>query len=84
MDQRDTFQNLSQLHSIVSGLFTEKQKASLLIDSNGLTRVEGEITFIEQQGDPAKTVITIDNVDQINLSQIIAVNGLFRSDYSEC
>lgn len=84
MDQRATFHNLPELLSIVLDLFKQKQKASSLIDADGLTRIEGTISFIKQENNVGKTTITIDNMTEITIEQIIAVNGLFRSDYSEC
>jgi hypothetical protein len=84
MDQRATFESLSELLSIVSDLFVQKQHASFLVDINGLTRMEGKVSFINQQKDVSKTTITIDDISEVRIDQIIAVNGLFRSDYSEC
>jgi hypothetical protein len=84
MDQRATFESLSQLLSIVSDLFVQKQNASFLVDINGLTRMEGKISFIKREKDVSKTTITIDNRSEITINQIVAVNGLFHSDYSEC
>ena len=80
MDKRETFDSTDSLKNILAGLYQQKQKASFLIDENGLMRLEGLITDI-QQGD--NTTITIGD-NQIALEQIIAVNGIFRGDYSEC
>jgi hypothetical protein len=84
MDQRATFESLSQLLLIVTDLFVQKQNASFLVDINGLTRIEGKISFIKREKDVSKTTITIDNRSEITINQIVAVNGLFHSDYSEC
>ncbi len=83
MDQRQTFNNNNELLSFVTSLSIEKLKVSLLIDNEGLTRVEGIITSIKQSGDIENTSIIIDNSDTILLKEIIGINGLFRSDYSE-
>lgn len=80
MDKRETFDSTDSLKNILAGLYQQKQKASFLIDKNGLTRLEGLITDI-QQGDNAS--ITVGD-NQIALEQIIAVNGIFRGDYTEC
>jgi hypothetical protein len=84
MDQRATFESLSELLSIVSDFFVQKQQASFLVDINGLTRMEGKVSFIKQEKDVSKTTITVDDISDIRIDQIIAVNELFRSDYSEC
>ena len=84
MDKRETFKDYQQLLSIFSNLQQQQQKAALLIDAEGLTRMEGAVTRIERSDDAGKSIITIDNKDSISLEQVIAVNGLFRDDYSEC
>lgn len=84
MDQRQTFANSYELISSVKALIKDAVKASLLIDNDGLERLEGIITSITQDDDLNKTFIAIDNKREVALTDIIAVNGLFRSDYSEC
>lgn len=81
MDKRETFANIDSLKTILSNLYQQKQKASLLIDKDGLTRVEGIITHMQQNGSTA-TITVGDKL--IALEQIIAVNGIFRDDYTEC
>lgn len=81
MDRRETFDSTDSLKNILAGLYQQKQKASFLIDKNGLTRMEGLITNMQEQGD--NITITVGN-DPISLEQIIAVNGIFRGDYTEC
>lgn len=84
MDQRETFSNADQLFSIVSTIYQQKQRGAFLIDAGGITRVEGEITAVEKNADINKSVIRIDKSGIILFEQIIGVNGVFRSDYTEC
>lgn len=84
MDQRQVFNNDEELLSFVTLMSNQKLKAFLLIDRAGLTRVEGVITSIIEKDDIENTSIRIDNRDTICLNEIIGINGLFRSDYSEC
>ncbi|TKK70998.1 hypothetical protein FC093_04785 [Ilyomonas limi] len=84
MDKRDTFKDYQQLLSIFLNLQEQQQQAALLIDDEGLTRIEGKITNVEQSEDIGKSTIAIDNKEAVILEHIIAVNGLFRDDYSEC
>lgn len=84
MDQRVTFRDEQQLLSIFSNLRHQDKLASLLIDEDGLTRKEGKISGIEQGENIGKTKITVDGDEPFHLEQVIAVNGLFRDDYSEC
>jgi len=82
MDKRETFGSPQKLLAILNNL--QQQQVSLLVDDNGLTRMEGTITAIEEESNAANAVVTINGADKILLRQIIAVNGVFRSDYSEC
>lgn len=81
MDKRETFDTTDSLKTILAGLYQQNQKASFLIDKDGLTRLEGLITHIELQGD--STTIMVGDMP-IAIEQIIAVNGIFRDDYTEC
>lgn len=83
MDQRETFSNEAELLSVISRFFEQKLLVSLLIDQQGLSRIEGYIGAIEISDDIRKTTITVSD-NKISLEEIIAANGLFRSDYSEC
>ena len=84
MDKRQTFINSYELFSFVQQIFQQKQHAALLIDKEGLTRIEGTITCINQHDDVNKTKIVIDDSFPVLIKEIIGINGLFRSDYSEC
>jgi hypothetical protein len=84
MDKRQTFADSTELLSILSGFYEDKQNVALLVDIDGLTRMEGRITAINQNGDLNKTIIIVDDKDGTLLNEIVAVNGIFSSDYSEC
>ena len=84
MDQRQTFEDTDQLFSFISEVFQKQRPASLLIDKDGLERLEGVITGIEPHLDVDITRIIINDITPVLLKEIIGINGLFRSDYSEC
>ena len=84
MDQRQTFKDSDQLFSFISRIFQQQQHASLLIDKDGLERVEGIITAIEPHNNVDETSIIINDTTSVFIKEIIGINGLFRSDYSEC
>ena len=84
MDQRNTFKDLSQLLSLVSALKDNKENASFIIDRDGLSRMEGIITAVEENAIINKTSVHLNPSNIVFLDQVIAVNGIFRSDYSEC
>ena len=87
MDQRITFGTLDELKNILSDLQRTQARASLLIDRDGLTRVEGMIMSL-QESNPSlgQTTFRLEGPDSapIHLQEVIAVNGIFRSDFSEC
>jgi hypothetical protein len=85
MDQRNTFNGTNQLLDIITSLFKQKGKASLIIDKEGLTRMEGLITKVEQNNNNiGETMIHLRPSNYFLLDEVIAINGVFRSDYSEC
>ena len=84
MDQRQTFKDSDELLSFVSQIFQQKQQASLLIDKDGLTRVEGTITAINEHNNVNETSIVVNDTIPFAIKEIIGINGIFRSDYSEC
>ena len=59
-----------------------EEKIHLLIDDNGLVRMEGFIHSIrkEASGDS----IELKDGRIINVQTIVAVNGIFRPEYGEC
>jgi hypothetical protein len=84
MDQRTTFKDVDQLMDIINVVFKEKAKASFIIDKEGLTRMEGLITNVEHNTSSARTVVHLQPSNYFHLDEVIAINGIFRSDYSEC
>ena len=84
MDQRHTFDNYAALLSILSTLQQEEKMVSMLVDHDGLTRIQGHITSIVNSEDPKQASIHLGNHRPVLLSQVIGVNGIFHADYSEC
>lgn len=81
MDQRQTFSDISELKNILIKLIEDKKNADFLIEKNGLTRLSGVINELKEGGD---NLIVVNGNSEIKLNDIIAVNGIFQSDYSEC
>lgn len=84
MDTRQTFETLNELASIIFQFHERKEKISLLLDRDGLTRMQGIISSIDHDDDVSRTTVKLDDGNVILLKEVIAVNGIFRSDYSEC
>lgn len=85
MDQRQTFADTRELLTILTNLYTKRVTVALLIDQNGLSRISG---FIELLGESSFTVFenhtNTASKHRILLHEVVAVNGIFHSDYSEC
>jgi hypothetical protein len=82
MDQRTTFATFSELFALLSSL--QGVKASFILDHEGLTRLDGVVTSLAPADDPRKSTFVLDGGPSFSLEQVIAVNGTFRWDYSEC
>lgn len=82
MDQRTIFQDYSELLRLLYSL--QGTHASFLVDDDGLTRLDGTITAVAPDTNAAKSQFVLDGTITLHLEQVIAVNGIFRSDYSEC
>ena len=81
MDTRNTLNTNETFLEVLKNAFHSRTKVSLLFDDNGMARTEGLIKAFSP-GPPAS--IELDNGSKIEVIKIIAINGLFLSDYSEC
>ncbi len=84
MDIRQTFASTQELSEILLTILDEGSVAALLVDDQGLTRVSGKIASIINDRSNTPVSVSLDSGIAYRLSDIIAVNGIFRSDYSEC
>lgn len=82
MDCRKTLNIHETFEEILSAAHESGVKVDLLVDDNGLTRTDGFIRKIEK--DEYGIVIMLDNNMRISLSKLIAVNGIFTQDFTEC
>ena len=84
MDSRKTINTTQSFLELLKGYYANQERVSLLIDQEGLTRLEGLITSVQTKDKAEDAVIQIDKGTSFSLADLIAVNGNFRSDYSEC
>jgi hypothetical protein len=84
MDIRNTIITSESFLPILKEHFNNQEKVSLLIDKEGITRAEDLIDKISYSENPLESVITLKDGLSFKIKELIAVNGLFRSDYSEC
>ncbi|MGX5817204.1 hypothetical protein ACWKWU_03360 [Chitinophaga lutea] len=81
-DSRKTLPAKGSFFEQVFSLYEQRQVASVLYDDNGVTRANGLIAEIfDKDGDKW---IRLEDGTEIRISSLIAVNGTFSSDYSEC
>ena len=82
MDSRQTLVVLDTFEQMLEELYKSNGKVALLYDDNGITRAEGYIReYIS--GENQKNMV-LDSGATIAIKKIVAVNGVFLSDYSEC
>lgn len=82
MDNRTTLKTGQTFLDLLLQLQKVNTKAAMLLDCNGLVRAEGIISEVVMND--SVPYLKLQNGLKINLSTIVAVNGIFLSDYSEC
>ena len=80
MDKRSTLITGQTFLKLLQQL--QEEKASMLLDCNGLIRAEGIINYIILND--AQPHLELRSGLKIDLSTIVAVNGTFSPGYSEC
>jgi hypothetical protein len=82
MDSRITLQADTSFLEILESCLQKEEKIHLLIDENGLVRMEGLIDHIRKE--PSGVFIELKEGRKIDIRIIVAVNGIFRPEYGEC
>lgn len=82
MDKRLTLDIGQTFMELLQQLQSAQIKASMLYDCHGLTRAEGIIREIIFEAD--QPFVELQSGLTIAVSTIIAVNGIFLPEYSEC
>lgn len=81
-DTRQTLPPKGSFESQIVALYELRQTASVLYDDNGVTRANGLIAALfDKEGE--RWFRLVDGTE-IRIGSLIAVNGTFSSDYSEC
>ena len=84
MDIRQTFASTEELSEILTDLKATNADVAMLIDRDGLFRAAGKITDIRADDLKGGITVLLNEDSAYLLTDIVAVNGIFRSDYSEC
>lgn len=82
MDSRNTLKINETFIELLQQLQKSGEKASMLLDDNGMVRAEGIIDKIEL--DSAHPSLKMQDGSTIELGKVVAVNGLFLPEYAQC
>jgi hypothetical protein len=82
MDSRITLGMNESFVEILNRAYATGEEVAMLIDDNGLERMEGVLAAVSFTG-PAP-YIEMDNGSRVNLQKIVAINGIFLPEYSGC
>ena len=82
MDNRTTLNVDESFLQMLESSFMQKEKVYLLLDEEGIVRTEGFITAIHKDSFDAS--IELEGNKKIEVKTIVAVNGVFRTEYGEC
>jgi hypothetical protein len=82
MDARTTLNKEGSFLALLQHEHECNRKVNLLVDQDGISRVSGFINNIFTRNDAY--YIKVDDNQEFSISQIVAVNGIFSDDYTEC
>jgi hypothetical protein len=82
MDLRNTLAQDETFMVILNECFSKNTKVALILDNDGLEKMEGKIISIESN--IKEPFFILDNGSLILEKSLIAVNGMFVPSYSEC
>lgn len=82
MDCRITLRQNETFLDMLAQCRQAHEKVAMLLDAGGLSRAGGFIKNIHLEG--PSPFLEMENGEKIEIANIIAVNGVFASGYSEC
>lgn len=83
MDCRVTLNENETFLELLKVYYHSKEKVHLLVDDEGITREEGFIMNMDD-GNISSEYIEMDSGIKIPVKKIVAVNGVFLSQFGEC
>jgi len=81
-DTRQTIPDGAGFFDQLATLLESKGTAGLLYEDSGVTRANGIITRLYKED--GRDWLELNGEQKIAVDTIYALNGIFRSDYSEC
>jgi hypothetical protein len=82
MDCRITLRVDETFDELLKACYHSKAKVHLLVDDNGITRMEGFIVNMEYSVPDG--YIEMDSGIKIPVKKVLAVNGTFLPEFGEC
>lgn len=82
MDCRITLGSNETFFELLLEAYAKGEKVAMLIDDNGLERMEGYLATVSRTG-PSPFIEMVDG-GKVNLNKIVAVNGIFLPEYAGC
>lgn len=82
MDCRLTLGKQETFVPLLQELQQQKRKAAMLLDINGLERMEGLIATLDLEA--AEPFVILEDGSKAELADIVAINGTFAPDYAGC
>ena len=82
MDSRETVKKKEEFLQILQIAHQAGNNVNLLMDDEGISRAGGIITKLNTEA--AEPFIELNNGLTVPLQSIVAVNGIFLPEYSEC
>ena len=84
MDCRKSTVKPEAFYKILSAYFKENKIVNMLIDRDGIERVFGKIKEINKHDKILRSRVTMYDETGFNIAQVIAIDDIFREDFSEC
>jgi hypothetical protein len=82
MDKRGTLSANENFTGLLKRCYDSKEKVAMILDEGGLLRKEGIVKSIHLDAQPP--FFELQDGTKIDLHTVVAINGTFLSDYSEC
>ena len=82
MDSRNTLRSDEDFLRVLESFAVSKTKVAMLLYNNGMIRSEGIVDEIVIENQHPFLLMTDGN--KIAVEKVVAVNGIFSPEYSEC
>lgn len=84
MDYRQNTVKPEDFFNILSTYWKDQKNADLLVEREGIERIHGKIKDIDEHKKILHSRVTLFDETGFNIAQVIAIDGIFREDFSNC